>query len=145
MQVSDLIEIEAIKRLKYRYLRCLDRMLFDELADCFAEDATASYADGKWSFSSREAIMEFLRSHAGGRVSLHAAHHPEIDLTTDTTAVGTWALEDTIFRPDGSTLHGAAHYHDTYEKTDGRWKIKSTGYERLFEVRSTMVGPSRPS
>ena len=142
MNASDLIEIELIKRLKYRYLRCLDTMLFDELAECFAEDVTASYADGKWSFTSRDGVMEFLRSHAGGRLSLHAAHHPEIDIVSPDSAVGIWALEDTIFRPDGSVLHGAAHYHDTYSKKTGSWKIQSTGYRRLFEFRSTLAGPS---
>jgi len=32
MTPQDLVEIEAIKRLKYRYLRCLDLKLWDELA-----------------------------------------------------------------------------------------------------------------
>jgi hypothetical protein len=29
---DDLVEVEAIKRLKYRYMRCLDQKLWDEMA-----------------------------------------------------------------------------------------------------------------
>ena len=54
----DLQEIEAIKRLKYKYMRCLDNKLWDEMAECFAEDATCSYSGGKYEFSGREAILK---------------------------------------------------------------------------------------
>ena len=33
-----LLEIEAIKRLKYKYFRCLDSKRWAELAECFVED-----------------------------------------------------------------------------------------------------------
>ncbi len=39
VDVNDLIEIEAIKRVKYRYMRTLDQKLWDEMATCFTEDA----------------------------------------------------------------------------------------------------------
>ena len=39
MDVNDLIEIEAIKRVKYRYMRTLDQKLWDEMATCFTDDA----------------------------------------------------------------------------------------------------------
>lgn len=57
----DLHEVEAIKRLKYTYLRALDLKRWDELAACLSEDATAAYSDGKYSFTGREQIMQFLR------------------------------------------------------------------------------------
>jgi hypothetical protein len=34
-------------------------------------------------------------------------------------------------------LNGAAFYHDEYVKVDGEWKIRSTGYERLYEEIDT--------
>src|SRR4051794_39386730 len=40
---QDLVEFEQIKRLKYRYVRCLDLKLFDEIRECFVDTATASY------------------------------------------------------------------------------------------------------
>jgi hypothetical protein len=40
-------------------------------------------------------------------------------------------MEDRIRWPDGSTLHGSGHYHDTYERTDGVWRIASSTLTRL--------------
>src|SRR6476620_3846231 len=65
MQVSDLIDIEAIKRVKYRYLRCIDQKLWDDLAEVLTEDCTAAYSGGKYSYEGRDAIIEFLRTSMG--------------------------------------------------------------------------------
>jgi hypothetical protein len=48
-------------RIVYKYLRCLDCKLWDELTECFAEDAVTSYAGGQYSFQGRERIVEFLK------------------------------------------------------------------------------------
>src|SRR6476661_11040723 len=60
MTPEDLVEIELIKRLKYRYARCLDLKLWDEIASCFTSDAVAAYSGGGYSFEGREAIIAFL-------------------------------------------------------------------------------------
>jgi bile-acid 7alpha-dehydratase len=128
-------DIEAIKRLKYRYLRCLDSKLWNELAECFAEDATTSYSSGKYSFQGREAIMRFLREGLGPTmISMHHGHHPEIEITSKTTARGIWALHDYVIVTQSNTaLRGASFYHDEYVKVRGEWKIQHTGYDRVFE------------
>jgi bile-acid 7alpha-dehydratase len=132
----DLQEIEAIKRLKYKYFRCLDTKQWDEMRECLTEDATAAYASGKYSFQGREQILNFLigAMNRPTALSAHHGHHPEIELTSATTAVGVWALADIfIDLQAGITIRGAAYYHDEYVKVDGQWKIKSTGYDRTFE------------
>lgn len=132
----DLQELEAIHRLKYKYLRCLDQKRWDELEECFTEDATAAYGDGKFSFANRAKIMEFLRGALGpaSMISSHRVHQPEIDLTSATTAIGVWALEDTVIETNANiTIRGAAFYRDEYVKVDGRWRIKATGYTRTYE------------
>lgn len=134
--MSDLVEIEAIKQLKYRYFRALDCKRWDELGDTLTADATAAYDSGRYSFEGRDAILGFLRDALGSPrvVSMHHGHHPEIEFTDEFTARGIWYLEDTvIFRDLGMVLHGAAFYADEYVKTEGGWKIRSTGYERTFE------------
>lgn len=136
MTPEDLVEIELIKRVKYRYMRCIDRKLWDELETCFTADATASYSAGHYSFTGRDAIMEFLRGSMSSEnfLSSHRVHHPEIDLTSATTATGVWALEDTVIIADANiNIHGAAFYADEYLKVDGVWKIAHTGYDRIFE------------
>ncbi len=132
----DLVEIEAIKRLKYKYLRCLDQKLWDGLAECFVENATSAYGGGKYSFEGRDAILEFLRDAMGAHtfLSSHRVHHPEIDFTSETSATGIWALEDVVIDMKWEiTIRGAAFYEDEYIKTDGVWKIQHTGYQRTYE------------
>ena len=132
----DLHELEAIKRLKYRYLRCLDQKRWNELAECLTKDATSAYSGGKYSFEGRDAIMEFLESAMGADsfLSSHTVHQPEIEFTSETTATGVWALNDTVIETKANIIiRGAAFYADEYVKVDGAWKIKSTGYERIYE------------
>jgi hypothetical protein len=134
---ADWRDLEAIKRLKYKYMRCLDRKLWDELREVFTEDATAAYSNGKYAYTGRDAILGFLRKSMGSPrfLSSHTVHHPEIDFTSPTTATGHWALEDTVHILDaGVTIHGAALYEDRYVKgADGRWRIAHTGYTRTWE------------
>src|SRR5216683_2390654 len=76
MTPDDLVEIERIKRLKYKYLRCLDQKLWDEIETCFTPDATARYGGGLYEFENRDAIMEFLRTSMGATTMLssHRCH-----------------------------------------------------------------------
>ena len=134
--VKKLEEIEAIKQLKYRYMRCIDQKLWQEMETCFTPDATSSYSGGKYAFDGRDAIMKFLTESMSRPtfLSSHRVHQPEIELTSPTTATGTWALEDWVIdEQHGITIHGAAFYRDEYVKVGGAWKIRHTGYERTFE------------
>jgi hypothetical protein len=131
-----LVEIEAITRCKYRYLRCLDQKRWDELAECLTPDCTAAYSGGKYAFTGREAIVDFVRRTMGREdfLSSHRCSHPEIDLVSSTEASGTWALDDTVIIGEYDLIvHGAAFYEDRYVKRDGRWFIAHTGYRRTFE------------
>ncbi len=133
--MDDLREIEAIRRLKYKYMRCLDLKRWDEMRDCFTEGATAAYSGGKYSFQGRDEIIAFFRDSMGPEmITSHHVHHPEIELLSETRATGTWALEDTVIHTTQDfTLRGAAFYRDEYAKEGGHWKIAHTGYERIFE------------
>lgn len=137
MRPEDLVEIHAIERLKYRYLRCLDQKLWDDLEGCFTPDATASYGGGAYVLEGREQIMEFLRTSMGSTsmLSSHKCHHPEIDLVSETEATGVWALEDVVVETAMQfTVRGAAWYEDRYVKgVDGAWRIRHTGYKRTYE------------
>ncbi len=136
MTPDDLVELELIKRLKYRYLRCLDQKDFDDIVGCFVPEATASYGGGSYTFESRDAIVEFLRTAMGPTTMLtsHRCHHPEIDLLGPDEATGMWALDDVVILTDHQlTIRGAAFYTDRYVKRDGTWLIAHTGYRRTYE------------
>src|SRR5690606_21414846 len=131
-----LVEIEAIKRVKYRYLRCLDQKRWDELGECLAPGCTAAYSGGRYAFEGRDAIVDFLRRSMGAEtfLSAHRCHHPEIDLESSHTATGIWALDDLVLIGDHDLIvHGAAFYEDRYEKLDDQWVLAHTGYRRTFE------------
>jgi hypothetical protein len=137
MTPDDLVEIERIKRLKYRYARCLDLKLWDEIVDCFTPDAVAAYSGGGYTFTGRDAIVDFLRRSMGAPTfhSSHKMHHPEIDLTSPTTAHGVWALDDVVVLTDFElTIRGCSFYDDEYMRgDDDAWRIRRTGYKRVFE------------
>ena len=136
MTPENLVDIEQIKRLKYKYLRCLDQKLWDEMGECFVADATAAYSGGKYSYDGRDAILEFLVKSMGEDtfLSSHRVHHPEIDLDGPTRAHGVWALEDVVIDTKWQiTIRGAAFYTDDYVKEDGVWRIQHTGYKRTYE------------
>ena len=135
MTPDELVELEAIKRLKYRYARNLDLKDWDEVRACFTKDATAAYSGGKYSYDSPDGIIEFLStSLPKDMVTRHHVHQPEIDLTSVTTATGTWALDDIVINTSHHfEVRGAAFYRDEYVKLDGEWKISHTGYKRIYE------------
>lgn len=131
-----LVEMELIKQLKYKYLRVLDQHEFDEMRTVLTEDVTARYSDGKYSFDGVDAVIDFLKESMGAEtfLSSHSCHHPEITLNGDGTASGIWKLEDQVLIGEYDLfLRGAAFYYDDYVKTDDGWRIKSTGYRRIFE------------
>lgn len=146
LDAAALVEIERVKRVKYRYMRCLDQKRWEELGTCLAEDAVAEYSGGRYTFHGRAEILDFLER-SMGRESFHSSHRvhqPEIDLTGPATALGVWALEDTVIETAlGITIRGSAFYEDEYERRDGEWLITRTGYRRVFEElqpRSSVPG-----
>ena len=134
------IELEAIRRLKYAYFRHLDLKEFDALGPLLTDDATAAYEDGKTVLEGRHAIVTWLSAALGshGIVTEHHGHHPEIDLTSTTTATGSWYLQDRVIIPSADLeIGGTAFYSDRYAKTDDGWRIVHTGYMRVFEEHRT--------
>ena len=136
----DLAALEEIRRVKYRYLRCVDLKRWDEMAEVFTPEATANYgtpAMGKpLNLAGRDEIVAFLRKNLGpGITTVHFASQPEIDIDGD-TATGTWCFEDTVIATEYRVvIKGAAFYEDRYTRgDDGRWRISHTGYIRTYEM-----------
>jgi hypothetical protein len=140
----DLTALEEIRRVKYRYLRCVDLKLWDEIGEVFTDDATVDYgtrALGKpIQLAGRDEIVKFLRdSLVPGIVTVHFASQPEIDVDGD-TATGTWCFEDTVIATEFRVLiKGAAFYEDRYARgEDGGWRISHTGYVRTYEMMMSL-------
>jgi SnoaL-like domain len=129
-----LTDIEAIKLLKARYCRYLDAKDWVAWRDLLGDDFTSEIAGagGRQTVGADE-FVAYTRSTIGkpSQPTVHHVHAPEITLTSATTAHGVWALNDVVRLIPMVTLHGYGHYHETYEKIDGHWHIKTTTLTRL--------------
>lgn len=126
-----LIEIEEIKKLKARYFRLMDQKRWEEWKDVFTEDAILQFGptpQERW--TGREQMATQLSAILANAVTVHHGHMPEIELTSSTTATGTWAMFDYVQMPE-LTLEGYGHYEEEYVKEDGRWRISSLRLTRL--------------
>ncbi|HMF03985.1 MAG TPA: nuclear transport factor 2 family protein [Acidimicrobiia bacterium] len=131
-------DVEAIKQLKARYFRLIDTKDWDGLAAVFTDDVVIDVSgEGGGVTRGATEFVSFLRSVIGNAITVHHGHTPEIEVTSPTTARGIWALEDQLWWPEGGPvghLHGFGHYHETYEKTDAGWRIKSLTITRLHRL-----------
>jgi hypothetical protein len=129
--------VEEIKQLKARYFRCMDTKDWDGYASVFAPDAEMDMrSEDPESGLNRgaQAIADYVRKAVDPVVTVHHGHMPEIEITSDDTATGIWAMEDKLQFPEGSPIswmHGYGHYHETYERIAGAWKIKTLRLSRL--------------
>ena len=140
--LARLLAIEAIKQLKYVYLRHLDLKEWDAVSTLFTPDVVSTYSDGKHSFQGREAVMAFLSQSLSHKriITKHQVHHPEIILSDDlTTAQGIWYLTDAVINSVSRDpakhfcIAGTAFYDERYVKTADGWKISAIGYRRVYE------------
>ncbi len=128
--------IEAIKKLKSKYLNCIDKKLLNEVVSCFSEDATADYgAIGYGQFQGLEEITHFFEDvlSLDHIAAIHQAHNPEIEVIGEAMAKGTWEVYLYVIDAQANTaLRMAGFYEDEYAKEKGQWKIKKTKGIRIF-------------
>jgi SnoaL-like domain len=134
-----ILAIEEIKQVKARYFRCMDTKDWAGFESVFAADVTVDYTPpggnpGEWSASGASKVVAFVRKMVESAITVHHGHMPEVEVTAASTARAIFAMEDLIWWPEGSrrkTLHGWGHYHESFEKIGGQWKIKTLRLTRL--------------
>ena len=136
-----LMATEEIKQLKARNFRCMDTKDWAGFEQVFAADAVMDMSNEMRDRTTRGGITRgaaqiaaMVRTVVGPVVTVHHGHMPEIEITSPTTARGVWAMEDKLRWPEGSpvrTMHGYGHYHETYERTEQGWRIKTITLTRL--------------
>jgi hypothetical protein len=146
-EIERLAAIEEIKQVKAKYFRGVDTGNGDLVRSILAEDCVLDYRGGctdpVTGIDHVPAMNALLNGReawpAGenlnmGMVSVHQGHNVEVEVTSDSTASGIWSMTDRLHFPAGapiSIMTGYGHYHETYEKSDGTWKIKTTRLTRL--------------
>lgn len=125
-------DVEAIRQLKARYFRTMDTKDWQAMRRVFTDDAVID-TSASWGavIAGADQFMSFLQETLSGVITAHYGHMPEITVNSPSTASGIWALEDMLIWPDGSRMHGYGHYHETYEKIDGTWLIRTSTLSRL--------------
>jgi len=138
-----LLAIEEIKRLKARYFRFVDSKDQAGLATLFTPDgildmrhAPAGPADESALVSGADKIAQFILAAVSGARTVHLGHMPEILITSTDTATAIWAMQDLLKWRDKSPypfheLISYGHYHDTYLRMAGQWRIQSSRLTRL--------------
>ena len=139
--LARLVAIEDIKQLKARYYRFLDTRNWELFQTLWAPDAVMDLnfpqrilVSESGLYRGPDAITAFAKKAIGEGTTIDHAIMPEIEILTATAARAIWAQEDRVFWPEGypnRSLHGFGHEHETYEKIDGKWFIKSTKLVRL--------------
>ena len=136
-QVRILRDIEEIKRLKHAYFRCIDTVNLEELKRLTHPEVTTCYVGGSYriELKNQAEFIEMIASSFHAECSCrHNAHHPEIEILSDTEATGIWYLHDDLYNFQSMTRpEGTALYRDRYLKVDGRWVVKHQSYERVYE------------
>ncbi len=143
--VQELLELNQLHRLKAAYFRFYDTQDWDNWLSLFAENATliaeheliwAKYpTQPPLRLAGRQAIHDYIVPISAQRHTVHHGHTPEIDLLSEATATGIWAMEDIIEYAD-RRIHGHGHYFESYRKVDAQWRFASVHLKRL---RLTMV------
>ena len=125
VRLNRLNAIEGIKALRHRYWRAFDAGMPDLCRACHTADLSASYLDGRYVHNGNESVMNFItpglntaRKRAATTTGFHYFAHPEITVTSETTAKGKWLMRYLTF--------------DTLKKVGGDWKISKLLSRNLF-------------
>lgn len=138
-RVADHNEVENLQRIFGYYF---DKMLWDDVADLFAADATLEIADFGV-YRGQESIRRFLFSLSGGkagpiegRLFDHMQLQPVVHVAADgKSAKGRWRafIQTGTF---GKSAHwGEGPYENAYIKEDGVWKIQSLHWYQTYFAR----------
>ena len=135
--VQTLIEREALRELKARYFRLLDTKDWVGWTEVWAPEIDHEMPmEGQKYRGPRETFVRSVADALEGVVTVHHGHTSEIRVTSPTTAEAIWSFTDYL-KPGPRAAAGApdltgyGHYHETYEKSDAGWRIKTQKITRL--------------
>ncbi|MFC1885687.1 nuclear transport factor 2 family protein [Thermodesulfobacteriota bacterium] len=141
-RIRTLEDIEAIRQLKAKYWRCVDKKLWEEREEVYAENIELDmHPFRQYEGSGREYVrMRREQDKENPRQYVHSGHSSEIEITGETTALGTWAFQDIIIdEKTGDRINGSGHYHEEYLKENGQWRIKKIRLDYIVHEKRQEV------
>jgi SnoaL-like domain len=144
LDLQGMLEREAIRELKARYLRLADAHEWDAWREVFTDDLHVEFMDGA-PFEGADNFVAFIRDLNKDLYTVHHGHNSELTLDGPTDAHGTWAFADYTEQPphpktgERISVTRYGRYYETYRKVDGAWKIAS------MRLTYRAVAPPRPT
>lgn len=146
--IEELLETEAIRKLRVQYSHCFDGKRLDDLVDLFTDDAVCEFGPdygGDWVGKAqiRSNYTRFLEREGPEFGVLHAVTNHDVRLVDATTALGRSYLLDlrtTEGVENPLILFGV--YDDLYKKIGAKWKIHRTRIDFLWPKRH-YTGPRK--
>jgi len=132
-RLQQLEDIEAIRRLKARYLNACDRQDPEAVRACFARGEVVIDMSSFGYCRNRDEFVDGIFVPRGCHdyvLDMHHCSNPEIELLDETSARGQWGLNyRNINTRDNTVTLLSALYHDEYRKLDGDWYISRSRTE----------------
>ena len=140
-KLRELLEVEAIRKVRVLYSQLLDGGEIDALAAIFTKDALCEFGPyGEW--QGRETIRANYQQVFREQIkyifgSLHNTGNHWVELTSPSAAVGRIYLIDALTHTDpaANPIEWFGVYDDAYEKIDGAWLIKRMSLQFLWPQR----------
>jgi 3-phenylpropionate/cinnamic acid dioxygenase small subunit len=142
-ELRRLADIEAIKQLRYRYMRLMDANCFAEWGETLAEDCYM-YSPYLGAAEGRDqAVAALSRSYEktqGKARTNHHVHMPEITIESADRAHAIWSIDDysTWFENGEEKVEwGRGWYDEAYIRTKDGWRIS-----KCILSREAVRGPT---
>ncbi len=126
-QVQELLDREAIRELKARYIRLVDLKEWDAWRRLFTDDLHVEMQGT--TLEGAGTYVDTVRGMIGHARSVHHEHTPELAFTEPDEAEAVWAqfvYLEWPSEPASGERRGVKVYgrcHETYRRVGGEWKI----------------------
>ncbi len=142
-RIQTLEDIEAIKQLQYRYKNAFMQAKWDEVIDCFSEDATLDIKPdgtnvGRGMAEVKRQFGNMAKAHVGAETDI--VYHPVITVNGN-KAKGTWFVTDTMHIKDQGQQSIYGIYTMEYVKVNGKWKISLIQHRHRKIEPAEAMGP----
>jgi len=141
-EVTEMVQIEAIRKLKYLYAHHLDMKNLDSLLSLFTDNAVCQFGVNYGIWRGIEEIRagyqaEIDKVRGIDYPFMHTLSTPWIELTAEGRADGKWYLVEMITDSNNidAPLRFTGVYTDRYERIGGKWKIATTRLDFTWPAR----------
>jgi ketosteroid isomerase-like protein len=137
--IEQLIELQAIYRLKARRDHAVDQKDWATYAELHSDDYVAM-SIGAAPIVGGQAAAAALAVQLANVTTVHHCHTPVIEFLDRDHATGAWAMEDNLFwkrNGEKQWLRGFGFYHERYARhADGQWRFTYRRLERTHAETS---------